>query len=156
MGVSVQKDSVERLMTRLTAAKNAVNNAIVDAFASVGDDVTTQIRDGRLSNWNDDTGSLRSSIGYVVARRGEIVRMSGFETVLQGADGSRKGKEKAAQLASEYSMFDYILIIIAGEEYAVYVESVENKVVLSSGWLYIKKELVNVMNAKIQAALSNL
>ena len=156
MGVTVDKSSVDKLLARLQAQKEAINTAIVDALAGVGEYVSDKIRSGELSSWINDTGSLRSSVGYAVARRGKIVRMSDFATILNGSEGSRKGRERIAEAAAEYSTYDYVLIIIAGEDYAVYVEAVENKVVLSSGWLYIKKELVEILRSKVQEAMRGI
>ena len=62
----------------------------------------------------------------------------------------------AQSLASQYAHCDYTLIIVAGEEYAVYVEAVENKIVLSSGWLYIKKELPKVLRERVKQALQKI
>lgn len=154
--MTVQKDSMQKLLSRLDAQKEAFETATVDALSQTGEYVSEQIRNGNLSNWNDDSGSLRSSVGYAVAHRGQIVRMSDFTAVLNGAEGSRKGRELVKEIASEYSTFDYVLILVAGEDYAVYVEAIENKIVLSSGWLYIKKELTNVLRQKIHEAMSGI
>lgn len=156
MGMMIDRQSLQDTLDRIDAAQKAVNDATVEAFAEVGDYVTKQIRSGNLSNWNNDTGSLRSSIGYAIGKGGKMVKMSDFDVILQGSEGSRKGKALAEKLVSEYSTFDYVLVLVAGEEYAVYVEAVENRIVLSSGLLYIKKELTKTLRSKISEVLKKI
>ena len=156
MGFVISPESLKNTLKRIDEAQKAVHDAIVDAFAEVGEYVTEQIRNGSMSEWFNDTGALRSSVGYAVGKRGETVRISDFGVIMQGADGSRKGKALAERLVSEYSTFDYVLILVVGEEYAVYVEAIENKIVLSSGWLYIKKNLTKVLKQKITEALKKI
>lgn len=154
--MTIDPQSLRRTLARLDAAKEAVHDAIEDALAEVGEYVTEQIRSGNMSDWNNDTGSLRSSIGYAVGRQGKVARISGFDVVMQGSDGSRKGRSLAQGLVEDYSTFDYVLVLVAGEEYAVYVEAVDNKIVLSSGWLYIKKKLPKVLKRRIAEALNKI
>lgn len=156
MGIMIEQDSLKRTLARLDAAEEAVGMATEEALRSVGEYVVNQIRNGHMSNWLNDTGNLRSSVGFAVCKKGQIVSMSDFGTVLQGSEGSRKGKMLAQSLASQYAHCDYTLIIVAGEEYAVYVEAVENKIVLSSGWLYIKKELPKVLRERVKQALQKI
>lgn len=91
-------------------------------------------------SWFDQTGNLRSSIGYVVGRDGEVVSEGGFRTILNGATGSSEGKQFANELASSYAN-KYFLIVVAGMKYASYVEEMDNKDVLASASLFAEKEL---------------
>ena len=91
-------------------------------------------------SWFDQTGNLRSSIGYVVGRDGEVVSEGGFRTILNGATGSSEGKQFANELASSYAS-KYFLIVVAGMKYASYVEEMDNKDVLASASLFAEKEL---------------
>lgn len=156
MGFVVTSDSLKKTLDRITKAKETIHDAIVDALADVGEYLTEQIRNGNLSEWLNDTGNLRSSIGYAVGKRGKTVRISDFDVVLDGSEGSQRGKELAEKLVDDYSSYDYTLILVAGEEYAVYVEAIENKIVLSSGLLYIQKELIGILRERINEALQRI
>jgi len=92
-------------------------------------------------NYIDQTGNLRGSIGFVVSKNGEILSSSNFEPVAgkdsrQGTDGPIMGRQFAEQLATEQPLELTSLIVVAGMNYATYVEVVDNKIVLASARLY--------------------
>lgn len=98
----------------------AIKKALVYNLCAVGEQV---LNAARLTNsYKDQTGNLRSSIGYVVAVDGEIVQMSSFDTVKEGRDGSRGGKEYAMQLVRDFP-HGIVLIVVAGMNYASYVSA---------------------------------
>ena len=148
--------SIDRFMTLKGKACGAIESAIEDVYAEAGIYVVYSIRSGQMSNWNNDTGNLRSSIGWAVSRKGRIVRKSRFGVVLNGSEGAAKGSALVEKLASEYARYDYALFIVAGEEYAVYVEAVDNKVVLAGGQLYIEKNIRRRLQERITQALRNI
>lgn len=74
---------------------------------------------GSFKDW---TGNLRSSIGFVVSNNGRILHKD-FEPSAKGTDkkiGMRKGLEFAKSLVPLHGIS---LIVVAGENYAAYVES---------------------------------
>ena len=144
---------IDRVLTLLGNANADIENAVAEAYAEAGENTVSKIRSGELSNWSDNTGNLRSSIGYVVCRKGQIIKSSDFGTVLNGAEGSEKGRKLSRRLAAEYARYDFALIIVAGEEYAVYVEAIDNNVVLAGGYLYLEKNLVRRMQERISTVL---
>ena len=156
MGMRVTTSSMNQTLKRFSAAKVAINEATEDAFAEVGEYVVSQIRSGGLSDWNNQTGAMRSSIGFGVVKRGQIVRSSDFATILNGGEGSQKGRDLLSRLATEYASCEYALIIVAGVEYAVYVEAMDNKVVLSSGWFYLKRTLPSLLKQRVNQALKRI
>ena len=95
-------------------------------------------------SWFNQTGNLRSSVGYVVVAHGRIVKSSDFGTVLHGSEGSRAGKALAEERAKKYSN-GYALIVVAGMNYAELVEARDNKSVLASAELLAHAEFYNVM-----------
>ena len=151
--MKMSEASINRVLTLLGSANKDVEDAVSEAYAEAGEKVVDGIRNGDMSNWQDDTGSLRSSIGYVVCRKGQIIKSSNFGTVLNGADGSEKGRRLGERLAAQYSRYDFALIIVAGEEYAVYVEAVEGKVVLAGGQLFVEKNITRMLQDKISKVL---
>jgi hypothetical protein len=153
MGMTVRQESVDGLLSFLDKLEVGVGDAIVDVFAEMGEYVVEGIRNGDMSNWNNQTGSLRSSVGFAVCKYGEIVRMSDFKTVLDGSKGSEKGRALCERLASEYANYRYVLVIVAGEDYAAYVEAIESKVVLVGGQLYIEKNIAGMLAERIAQVL---
>jgi len=77
----------------------------------------------KSGNYTDRTGNLRSSVGYIIAMDGETVSEN-FEKSGKGNDGDT-GISKARQLAEDISLAyqgSYVLIGVAGMEYAVHVD----------------------------------
>lgn len=103
-------------------------------------DVVTAIRTSEVSFWNDVTGNLRSSIGYKIVRDGETM-FENFQICNGGgAEGMQKAKSYAQELASKYHK-GVVVVIVAGMEYASYVEDVESRVVLKGGELLAENKL---------------
>ena len=95
-------------------------------------------------SWVDRTGNLRSSVGYIIAKGGEIIKHSDFQQVKAGDKGADEGKKFAEELAKKSSN-DYVLIVVAGMNYAEQVEAIESKNVLASAELYARKNLPSIM-----------
>ena len=116
----------------------------IRALVGVGIETVNYIvdRSGEAS-WFDDTGNLRSSIGFVILDEGKIIERYGFKKAKNGAEGVRIGMEFSEIIASRVSEFSHglVLIIVAGMEYAAYVEAMENKDVLASSKFVAKRIL---------------
>lgn len=97
-----------------------VTSALIYNLCAVGEQVLNQARS--TNSYKDQTGNLRSSIGYVVAVDGEVVQSSSFEVVKDGADGSRDGKSYALDLVKQFPE-GIVLIVVAGMKYASYVSA---------------------------------
>lgn len=72
--------------------------------------------------YKDQTGNLRSSVGYVVSVDGKIVEESSFAVVAKGGAGAKDGAEYAKKLARQYPK-GITLIMVAGMDYAAYVSA---------------------------------
>lgn len=92
------------------------------------------VRYARLEgNYIDHTGNLRSSIGYVIVEDGDV-KEENFQiqhTGTEGDEGKAKGRKLAKNLANTYNV-GMVLIGVAGMEYAVYVEALESKDVITA------------------------
>ncbi len=111
-----------------------------------------RIRDrGGDESWYDQTGNLRSSIGYAIYSYGTKQIESAFDSVLGGSEGSQKGKKMVADLASKYSD-TYALVVVAAMEYADYVEAIDSKDVLASTEIYAKSEVNRYLEKAIKEA----
>lgn len=98
------------------------------------------------------TGNLTSSVGYIVTDNGKNVNESSFDAVegengSVGYEGSEKGRLYARQLVSEYPT-GYNLIMVAGMDYASYVQELRGRDVLASATL-VATELVNELKTKL-------
>ena len=99
-------------------------------------------------SYKDQTGNLRSSIGYVIAKDGEVI-ISNFKESNKGSDKST-GKEKGHRVAEDISLSfsgGYILVGVAGMDYAAAVEAKGYEVVTGANTQcneYLKKALFSV------------
>ena len=121
---------------RFIAARiEAINNALVYNMCAIGEQVLNAARS--TNSYKDQTGNLRSSIGYAVSVDGNIVQISSFEVVKNGDEGATEGKEYVMQLIRDYPQ-GIVLIVVAGMNYATYV-SAKGKDVLDSSELLAEK-----------------
>ena len=102
-------EKVERLKT-----------AIIYNLSFIGEQVLNAARS--TNSYKDQTGNLRSSLGYIISVDGDIVQMSDFQAVKEGIEGSKGGKEYALQLVQEFPN-GIVLIVVAGMNYASYVSA---------------------------------
>ena len=118
-----------------------VERLTIRALSKLGEQCVTKIRDraGDIS-WYDQTGNLRSSVGYVIAHNKNIIQYSTFNQVKQGSEGVKTGKDLAKELAKRYSN-NYVLIVVAGMNYAEFVEAMDNKDVLASTELWAREQV---------------
>lgn len=73
-------------------------------------------------NYQDRTGNLRSSVGYLIVQDGREVAQSDFNAVsANGGEGSTTGLDYARKIAAENNK-GIVLIVVAGMNYALYVE----------------------------------
>ncbi|MBR1526830.1 MAG: hypothetical protein IJ640_09270 [Prevotella sp.] len=154
--MKVTSESLTKTLARFDLTAEIISQTIEDVLAEVGETVVEGIRNGELSSWINQTGNLRSSIGYAVIKRGNVVRTSDFGVILGGAEGASKGRTAITEVASQYAQYDYVLAIVAGEEYSVYVEAIEGKVVLAEGCIHIERNLPKQLKERVQAALAKL
>lgn len=114
---------------------------MISAFKRAGHLAVEKIK--QTKTYKDVTHRLTSSIGYGVVWNGELVEEGGFG----GGEGGEKGR---SYLHSFASGVPYGLIIVAGMEYALYVER-KGYVVLDGGTLDIGKDIEDYLaKQKIQ------
>ena len=79
-------------------------------------------------NYQDRTGNLRASIGYIILNNGKVLTQS-----FGGSrkEGSTQGKKVAKEIAQRYTR-GFVLIGVAGMEYAAYVEAKSYDVITGS------------------------
>ena len=129
-----------------------VGEEIIRALSYLGEQCVRRVRDrSGKESWFDQTGNLRSSIGYAVYEKGKTVIESAFNQVAQGSQGGSEGRRLIAELASKYAE-TYALVVVAGMEYADYVEAMKGKDVLASTELWAKGEVDRYINQALGRA----
>lgn len=117
MGVKVV--GVDAVMREVEQRMSDMKSACLEELCVAGEQAVNAARIG--GSYTDRTGNLRSSTGYVVVDDGRIVRMSGFEPVKDTAtEGGQSGRSYAEELAAQFST-GMVLILVAGMDYATYV-----------------------------------
>lgn len=125
----------------MNAIPDILAGEIVRAFSYLGEKCVKRVRDRTGDeSWFDQTGNLRSSIGYAIYEEGKVMIESAFEQVGKGKQGSNEGRKLISDLASKYSQ-TYALVVVAGMEYAEYVEAMKNKDVLASTEIWAKGKM---------------
>lgn len=79
--------------------------------------------------FQDQTGNLRSSIGYMVFVDGVALHQM-FEQVKEGSEGAKAGEALAQKVGSEQK--GVCLVVTAGMNYAIYLEAKGRDVITSA------------------------
>ncbi|MCC8154807.1 MAG: hypothetical protein LIP01_11780 [Tannerellaceae bacterium] len=133
---------IERKLIAATSSENQVK-AIVTFLCYLGEKCVNRAR--LNDTYMDQTGNLRSSIGYCVIYNGAIQKLS-CQEASKGTDkstGVREGETFLRDLAREQQK-GFALIIVAGMNYAIYVEA-KGFDVLTGSRLYAEKQLPVLM-----------
>lgn len=147
MGIkrTTPKQAIEHIFKE---AQRITKECITNELIYLGEECNNRIRDRKAKeSWCDQTGNLRSSIGYAVLQDGQEQIRSAFQTVMQGAQGASMGKRYLASLTSLY-VDTYALVVVAGMDYAQYVEAIESKDVLESTRIWAQ----SVVNKRLEKA----
>lgn len=123
----------------LLQKQERIYKAIIHMLAYLGELSVNHAR--TAGDYTDQTGNLRSSIGYVVIANGKRVKQN-FLSV-GGPDGVRKAKALVDELQERFPT-GFALIVVAGMNYAFYVET-KGRNVLSSAEHYAQSKLPEMM-----------
>lgn len=119
-------------VTNSNKVKNAFYNYVIEQAEGarigainvlnyVGLQCVTEAR--KNGGYTDRSGNLRSSIGYVVLENGQPVKKGSFNKVLATAnEAEEKSNELMTRLAETYNT-GLVLVVVAGMDYAAYVEA---------------------------------
>lgn len=91
----------------------------IQALQYIGEEFVNRARS--INTYENQTGNLRSSIGYAIAKDGRVIGHN-YKEVDDGNEGIVKGMDLAESTASEHPN-GIILIVTAGMQYALYVEA---------------------------------
>lgn len=112
--------SVSDVRAMLEKKFRALDLAIIEALFDIGNACYSEATE--QGSYKNRTGRLRSSVGFAVVKDGTIVKQGGFDTFLEGSEGSSKGKAYLESLLPSLKK-GYCLLFVVGEDYAAYVES---------------------------------
>ena len=103
-------------------------------------------------SYQDQTGNLRSSIGYVVLQDGKPIEKGGFAPTERGREKGKNGQTEGEtfinKVVSQYPK-GLVLVVVAGMKYASYVEA-RNYNVLTSAELLAEREVPKLLKALSQ------
>ncbi len=141
MGIVLKtpQQAIERMVEEKA---KVIKRTIIEALSMIGEECIKIAR--TQGNYTDQTGNLRSSIGFMIVQDGREVSQQGFEQVKGGSEGVKVGKRVVKEVAKEFPQHS-VLIVVAGMNYGIYVERIHNKDVLTSAKLYAKTEAKKIM-----------
>ena len=123
---------------------------VIRILRIVGEKCINEARE--YGSYQDQTGNLRSSIGYIVLKDGKPIEKGGFAPTERGTkkgkDGQKEGEAFINKVISQYPR-GFVLVVVAGMKYASYVEA-RNYNVLSSAELLAEKEVPKLLKALSQ------
>lgn len=125
------KTSLSELDAYIDRKIEDARRAIIDRLCYIGSLCINEAREN--GDYNNPTGNLRSSIGYVVVVDGHVYEKAIVEMTKNGTEGRKEAEAFLSRLASEHKT-GICLIVVAGMNYAVYVEG-RGKNVLTSAKL---------------------
>lgn len=97
--------------------------------------------------YQDQTGNLKGSIGGAVLKDGIPIEYSGFE-----GEGGEEGRNFINSLIDQH-VGGYVILIVAGMEYASYVENYHQLNVLKKTELLLPSEMQKMFN-RLERALN--
>jgi hypothetical protein len=118
------KTDMSKLFAKIDTRIDAARENFQEAFQKTCLEITNLAKS--TNTYKDQTNNLRSSIGYIVYDKGELVNemftKAGIGAEGDGSKGINQGKQIAEQAVKKYP--DALVgVIVAGMEYALYVEA---------------------------------
>ena len=130
---------IERQFNKLF---EVVEKRLIDRLKQLGEMCVKQARESAPPySYLDQTGNLRSSIGYMVFKEGVAIHEI-FEQVKGGTEGVKTAQAVARKIGG--SSKGLTLVVVAGMNYAVYVEA-KGFDVLASAEHLAEKELPRML-----------
>lgn len=151
-GVIVQRTDVKKLREKLNLGRGQLVDLLVKNMCYIGETCIKIARE--TGDYNDITGNLRSSIGYIVLSNGTVrqygapVQKSGKKG--DGSGGVAAGNALLTKLKAEYP-YGVVLVLCAGMEYAAFVENVRGKHVLIDAELEAQRLIDKLLGKMIKS-----
>lgn len=117
------------LLAKLESELERKEKVIIKTLIYVGQTCVNEARNN--GSYIDQTGNLRSSIGFMVINNGRVVHKGGFQKIKEGSEGLKEGRQFIEKVVSEHSKGIH-LIVVAGMNYAAYVEDMGKNVLTTA------------------------
>lgn len=130
------KDSLAKYIIR---QGNVIEKALIYQLEYLVAELENHAKEN--GEYNDQTANLRSSIGGVVLKDGRPVTYRGFTGT---EEGKKTGMEFINSLIGKFQS-GYVVLIVAGMEYATYVEDMYGLNVLKKTELQMKSEIDRII-----------
>lgn len=154
--MGIKCDNLDAFNGLMVDVPKILQEEIVRALAYLGEQCIIKIRDrSGVDSWFDQTGNLRSSIGYAIYGEGRKVIESAFDVVKNGSKGSAEGKRIIDELATKYAE-TFALVVVAGMDYADAVEARDGKDVLASAEIWAKREVQKYLDRAKERAIRRI
>lgn len=127
--------NVSEIKKEIADYKLKMIERVVAVLIDLADTIAEDIRNN--ADYMNHTYNLRSSSGTVVFRDGQIVHQN-FKLMGDGSEGFEKGKKVAEENVPSSGVG---MMLIAGEDYASYVEAKDNKWVITGSSMMLAKML---------------
>ncbi len=114
----IPKWTAANIALNLDTFEKATKKQMVDALHYIGNEFIEKARNN--GNYTDRTGNLRSSIGYAIFKNGIEV---GSKFEIANEDENSEGVNAGKSAAKSISKTGFALVVVAGMEYAIAVES---------------------------------
>lgn len=127
------KTSQKDIMFHIDKKVEAIRDAVISVLFDVGLQCVTEARNN--PGYMDQTGNLRSSIGFCVVHEGQIVEKVLSRDLGDGGPSSAAGMSASDRLMERLAQgrrSGFSLIVAAGMSYAVYVEGRGRNVISSA------------------------
>lgn len=141
-GLHVDMSQLDKLSRKVNNDLASLKEEIIKRLCAVGEKAVKIAREN--GNYEDRTGNLRSSIGYMVLIDGESVFEGGQKAVsgtnadgvaYNGTSGVTESQNMLNKIKSELPAKGAVLVVCAGMQYAWYVEHLYGKDVTASAEL---------------------
>lgn len=153
-GVIVSKTDMRKLRAGLQAKMKDIVELLIKQLSFIGEECVKIAREEHSNDYNDITGNLRSSIGYVILYDGKPVQYGASKQYSgekgDGADGPPAAEALLQKLQAKFP-WGVVLIVCAGMKYAAYVEAVHHKDVLSGAKLHAEKLVKQLLDGLLAA-----
>ena len=135
----------DEIVKKLLLQRTKIEQAIITRLSYVGEQF---VRDARsVNSYKDQTGNLRSSIGFVIVKNGEQI----LQSFPGGGEGAGVGEKEAIEAAEKFPT-GIVLIVVAGMGYAAAVESKGFDVITGSSYKAVSTltEMLGKLRSKLQ------
>jgi hypothetical protein len=134
----------EDIAKRMDKFVEVIEKRIIERLQYLGEMCVTHARSIPANvGFTDQTGNLRSSIGYMIFRDGVALHGS-YDPVKGGNQGALTGENLAKKIGERYRQ-GICLVVTAGMDYALHVEA-KGRDVLTSAESMAKQELPRMLD----------